>query len=179
MTFSHCAPLRAVSHNFPGFLCKHLKLLIKVKRWEPLARFSGIPQLIAGVPKLSLAVYPVNISTDEHVPLNMGAGRIFLKGGANSGFSRGGPKIFLQGMANRGFSRVGPLMILQEGPEVVKLHFHHSKLRKQYFCKKFGRKMSNFKILGALAPLPTPIPLQFALAKRLRKITIIYQPTSI
>ena len=78
---------------------------------------------------------PLNISTDEHVPLNMGAGRIFLQGGANSGFSRGGPKIFLQGMANSGFSRGGPKMMLQEGSEVVKLHFHHSKLRKQYFCK--------------------------------------------
>jgi len=92
----------------------------------------------------------------------MGAGRIFFQGGATSGFSR-----------------VGSKMTLQEGPEVVKLHFHHSKLRKQYFCKKFGRKMPNFKILGAMAPLPTPIPLKFALTKRLRKITKIYLPTSI
>jgi len=70
-------------------------------------------------------------------------------------------------------------MFLQEGPEVLKLHFRHSKLRKQYFCKKIHRKMSNFKILGALAPLPTPMPLKLALTKRLRKITKMYLPTSI
>jgi len=60
-------------------------------------------------------MYPSSISTDEHLPLNMSAGRIFLLGVANSGFSRGGPKIFSQGMANSEFSRGGPKMILQEG----------------------------------------------------------------
>ena len=70
-------------------------------------------------------------------------------------------------------------MFLQEGPKVVKLHFHYLKQRKQYFCETFRRKMFNFKILGALAPLPIPMPLKFALAKRLRKITKMYLPTSI
>jgi len=29
----------------------------------------------SGIPKLSLAMYPFGISVDEHVPLNMGAGK--------------------------------------------------------------------------------------------------------
>jgi len=41
-----------------------------------------------GVPKLPLAIYPFSISVDEHVPLNMGAGRIF---------SRQGPKVEFPG----------------------------------------------------------------------------------
>ena len=41
--------------------------------------------------------------------------------------------------------------IFAEGPKVAKFNFHHSKLRKQLFCKKFDGKMSNFKILGGLA----------------------------
>jgi len=42
-----------------------------------------------GVPKLPLAMYPFSISVDEHVPLNMGAGRIF---------SRQGPKVDFPGV---------------------------------------------------------------------------------
>jgi len=85
--------------------------------------------LKAGVPKLSLSMYPFSISIDEHAPLNMSAGRIFFQGRVNSGFSRGGPKYFCR-----------------EG-KVAKLDFHHSKLRKQPFLKKCDGKMSNFKIL--------------------------------
>jgi len=47
-----------------------------------------------GVPKLSLSMYPFSISIDEHVPLNMSTGRIFVQGRVNSGFSRGEPKYF-------------------------------------------------------------------------------------
>jgi len=49
-----------------------------------------------GVPKLSLSMYPFSISIDEHVPLKIGAGRIFFQGGGNSRFSRGKSTIFLQ-----------------------------------------------------------------------------------
>ena len=77
-------------------------------------------------------MYLFSISIDEHVPLNMGTGRTFFQGEANNGFSRGGPKIFLK------------------GAEVVKLHFHHSKLRKQYFCKKFIEKRQISKSYGGL-----------------------------
>jgi len=35
----------------------------------------------AGVPKLSLSMYPFSILIDEHVPLNMSAGRIFSRKG--------------------------------------------------------------------------------------------------
>ena len=59
-------------------------------------------------------MYPLSISVDEHVPLNMGAERIFFQRGANSGFTKGGPKMFLQGE-----------------PKVVEAHFHHLKLQKQ------------------------------------------------
>jgi len=34
-----------------------------------------------GVPELSLAMYPFSISIDEHVPLDMSAGRIFSRDG--------------------------------------------------------------------------------------------------
>jgi len=60
-------------------------------------------------------MYPFSISIDEHVPLNMGAGKNFFQVGANSGFSRVGHKYFCR------------------GAKVVKLYFHHSKLRKQPF----------------------------------------------
>jgi len=40
----------------------------------------------AGVPKLSLAMYPFSISVDDHVPLKMGAGRIFSRQGPKVGF---------------------------------------------------------------------------------------------
>jgi len=50
-------------------------------------------------------------------------------------------------------SRGWPKIILQKGPKVVKLHFHHSKVRKQLFLQKIDGKMSNFKILGGACPL--------------------------
>jgi len=98
-------------------------------------------------------MYLFSISIDERVPLNMGAGGIF---------SREGPKIFLQGL-----------------PKVEKLHFHHSKLRKQPFFAKIDGKMSNFKILVRLwPPLPKPMPLKRLIIKKLMKITKIYSPIS-
>jgi len=39
-----------------------------------------------GVPKLPLAMYPFSNSVDEHVPLNMGAGRIFFRQGPKVDF---------------------------------------------------------------------------------------------
>jgi len=42
MVFSHFALLGAASQNFPGFLCKRLKVLMKVKCWASLVRFHGI-----------------------------------------------------------------------------------------------------------------------------------------
>jgi len=47
MMFPHFVLLRSASHNFPGFLYRRSKLLIKVKRWAPLARFHGILPLKA------------------------------------------------------------------------------------------------------------------------------------
>ena len=59
------------------------------------------------------------------------------------------------------FSRSGQIMIFSKdfsrGLNVVKIRLSHSKLRKQLFLRKFYRKMSNFKIQGALAPIP-PLP---------------------
>ena len=46
MMFFDCVLLRAVSHKFPGFLHKPLKLWMKVKRWA-LACFPGILPLRA------------------------------------------------------------------------------------------------------------------------------------
>jgi len=68
-----------------------------------------------GVPKLSLAMYPFSTSIDEHVPLDMGAGRIFSRDGPIVDFPRVGQKYFA-GV-----------------PKVAKLHFHHSK--KTFFAK--------------------------------------------
>jgi len=48
-------------------------------------------------------------------------------------------------------SRGWPKIFLQRGQKMAKFNFHHSKLRKQLFCKKVDGKMSNFKILGGLA----------------------------
>jgi len=52
----------------------------------------------------------------------------------------GAGKIFFQGVANSGFSGGGPQLFLQAGPEVAKLHFHHSKVRKQFFSKNLMGK---------------------------------------
>jgi len=61
-------------------------------------------------------MYPFSISIDEHVPLNMGAGRIF---------SRKGPIIDFPGVGQKNFAG---------GPKVAKLHFHHSK-KTTFFAK--------------------------------------------
>jgi len=50
-----------------------------------------------GFPKLSLAMYPFSISIDEHVPLNMSAGRIFPREGPIVDFPVVGQKYFCRG----------------------------------------------------------------------------------
>jgi len=61
--FSHCVLLHAVSHNFPWFLHKPLKLLMKVKRWAPLAHFPGILPLRARSSSSPLRItWPKNLS---------------------------------------------------------------------------------------------------------------------
>jgi len=63
MMFFHCVLLRAVSHKFPGFLHKPLKLWMKVKRWAPLVRFPGILLLRARSSSSSLRItWPKNLS---------------------------------------------------------------------------------------------------------------------
>ena len=115
-----------------------------------------MPSSTSGVPKLSPSVCPFSMSIDERVPLNMGTGGIFSRKGSIVDFLGVG-KIFLQG-----------------GPKEARLHFHHSKLRKQPFFAKIDRKMSNFKILvRPWPPLPKPMPLKLLMI-RLRKITKIY-----
>jgi len=94
-------------------------------------------------------MYPFSISIDEHVPLNMATGRTFFQWWANDGFSRVGPKISLQ------------------GEEVVKLHFHHSKLRKQYFCKKFIGKRQISKSYGGLGSTSNAYALKTCFDKKL------------
>jgi len=79
-------------------------------------------------------MYPFSISIHEHVPLNTGAGF----------FSREGPVVDFPGMGQKYFCR---------GLKVEKLHFHHSKLRKQPFLQKYDEKMSNFKIRRGVGPL--------------------------
>jgi len=49
------------------------------------------------------------------------------------------------------FSGVGQKYFCR-GPKVAKLHFHHSKLRKQPFLQN-DWKTSNFKIRGGVGPL--------------------------
>jgi len=61
-------------------------------------------------------MYPFSISIDKHVPLDMGAGRIF---------SRDGPTVDFPGVGQKYFAR---------GPKVAKLHFHHSK-KTTFFAK--------------------------------------------
>jgi len=90
--------------------------------------------VISGFPKLSLAMYPFSNLIDEHVSLNMGAGRIF---------SRQGPKMDFSGVGQKYF------WLAKSG----KISFSPLKLRKQHFCKNIYWKMSKFKILGV--PCPT------------------------
>ena len=218
-----------------------------------------LPLLKTGVPKLSLAVYPFSISVDEHVPLKMGAGRIFFRQGPKVGFpgtmvqevgvqgwkrtpksfdllksgqkwrptlfefkkwcptcaekhmnpfleatpkrvlygrkfvSKSHTKLFGQVWGTSGknpshaqkfacsytYVQGLPKNIFARGLKVAKFHFHHSKLRKQLFCKKFDGKMSNFKTLGVLPSSQTPMPLKLFITKTLRKITKIYLLISI
>jgi len=60
-------------------------------------------------------MYPFRISIDEHVPLDMGAGR---------NFSRDGPIVDFPGVGQKYFAR---------RPKVAKLHF--TTLRKQHFLQ--------------------------------------------
>jgi len=65
--------------------------------------------------------------------------------GARLGFFfREGPVVDFPGVGQKYFCR---------GQKVAKLHFHHSKLRKQPFLQKYDEKMSNFKIWGGVDPL--------------------------
>jgi len=77
-------------------------------------------------------MYPFSISVDEHVPLDMGAGR---------NFSRDGPIVDFPGVGKN---------ILQ-GAKSGKITFHHSK-KTTFFCKIFDEKLSTFKILRDLVP---------------------------
>jgi len=74
----------------------------------------------AGFPKRSLAMYPFSISIDEHVSLDMGAGRIFFRDGSIVDFPGVGQKYFAG------------------GPKVAKLHLHHSK-KTTFFAKYLMR----------------------------------------
>ena len=73
--------------------------------WRPWMTHGGIHsywlRLSQGFPKLSLAMYPFSIWTDEHVPPKHQRRRDFFQSGTKSGFSRSGPKIFLQGGQKR------------------------------------------------------------------------------
>jgi len=65
---------------------------------------------------------------------------------ASEGFFQGGGQYWI-------FPDGGQKHLSRVGTTVVKLHFIHSKLRKQSFFQKFNTKTSHFKIQGALAPL--------------------------
>jgi len=56
-----------------------------------------MPSSTSGVPKLSPSVYPFSISTDERVPLNMGAGGIFSRKESIVDFLGVGQKYFYRG----------------------------------------------------------------------------------
>jgi len=62
-------------------------------------------------------------------------------------------------------SRGWPKIVLQKGPKVAKLHFHHSKVRKQLFVQIIDGKMSNFKIRGGLPSPPAPTCLKLFITK--------------
>ena len=106
-------------------------------------------------------MYLFGISIHEHVPLTWVLDLDFFQGRASSGFSRGGSKTFLQ------------------GPKVAKLHFHHSKLRKQPFLQKHDEKMSNFKILGGVGPLFDAHVPKTSHDKKSEGITKMYLPINI
>jgi len=104
-------------------------------------------------------MYPFIILIDEHVPLNIGAGRIFFREGPIVEFPGVDQKYFV-GMAKSG-----------------KITFSPLETKKTTFFAKIDGKMSDFKILGALDP--TPMPLKLITKKRLRKITKIYLSISV
>jgi len=81
--------------------------------------------------------------------------------GAGLGFFfREGPAVDFPGVGQKYFCR---------GPKVAKLHFHHSKLRKQPFCKNMMRKCPISKYGEALALFSTPMSLKLPMTKRLRE----------
>jgi len=65
------------------------------------------------------------------------------------------------------------------GPKVAKLHFHHSKLRKQPFLQKYDEKMSNFKIWGGVGPLFDAHVPKTSYDKKAEGITKMYLPISV
>jgi len=53
-----------------------------------------MPSSTSGIPKRSPSVYPLNISIDERVPLNMGAGGFFSRKGPITDFLKVVQNIF-------------------------------------------------------------------------------------
>jgi len=107
-------------------------------------------------------MYPFSILMHEHVPPNMVAGLGF--------FSREGPVVDFPGVGQNNFCRA---------PKVAKLHFHHSKLRKQPFLQKYNEKMSNFKIREGVGPLFDAHVPKTSYDKKAEGITKMYLPISI
>jgi len=62
---------------------------------------------------------------------------------------------------------------------MAKLHFHHSKLRKQPFLRKYDEKMSNFKIRGGVGPLFDVHVPKTSYDKKAEGISKMYLPISI
>jgi len=65
------------------------------------------------------------------------------------------------------------------GPKVAKLHFHHSKPRKQLFLQKYDEDMSNFKIREGVGPLFDAHVPKTSYDKKAEGITKMYSPISI
>ena len=106
-------------------------------------------------------MYPFIILIDEHVPLNIGAGRIFFREGPIVEFPGVDQKYFV-GMAKSG-----------------KITFSPLETKKTTFFAKIDGKMSNFKIsVRPWPPLSKPMPLKLLMIQRLRKITKINLPMS-
>jgi len=106
----------------------------------------------AGVPKLSLAMYPFSISIHEHVPLNMGAGFGF--------FSREGPVVDFPGVGQNIFA-VG-----QKWKNYISTTRNWEN---NLVCKNMMRKCPISKSGEALALFSTPVSLKLPMTKRLRE----------
>jgi len=101
-------------------------------------------------------MYPFSISIDEHVPLNMAAGRIF---------SREGPTV--------DFPWVGEKYVCR-GAKSAKIYIFPTETKTTNFITKNLMGKCQTSKYWVLTPLPTPMTLKLLLAKRLRKITKIY-----